>query len=416
MSQIRSRSSIGGALFVLLLGSGFPVAGAAEDHEGDDHPPRIELEWTDCGTTEEGVAAGVQCAVADLPLDYDKQQGEQVHIAVSRVPATDPEHRIGSLFINLGGPGTPVVGLLQAVGSFVPSLNERFDIVGFDPRGVGLSTPAVDCQVNQETEGTTVRPWPVPIDLDAAAVVAHAQQYVDRCLATNGEILEHLSTANVARDLDALRAAVGDDKLTYLGYSYGAFLGSTYASLFPSRFRALALDAPLPAQQYIDDPVSISSAAAAGLERALSRFLVACAADQTACSGFGGSDPYTAYDALVASAGESPIPADGYPTDPRPVTAEDIRDVTLRMLFVKETWGLLAAALAQAAAGDGSTIRFLIDEVVYPRTEDGSFDPALDRAFAIFAADQHWPADVDAYLERGANEWAVFPHFWGRFA
>src|SRR4051812_46303886 len=101
MSRIAYRSSIGSALFVLVLGSGVTVAGAAEDHDGDDHPPpRIELEWTDCGTTEEGVGAGVQCAVADLPLDYDKQQGEQVHIAVSRVPATDPERRIGSLFLN----------------------------------------------------------------------------------------------------------------------------------------------------------------------------------------------------------------------------------------------------------------------------------------------------------------------------
>jgi pimeloyl-ACP methyl ester carboxylesterase len=288
--------------------------------------------------------------------------------------------------------------------------------VGFDPRGVGESMPSVDCAVDQEFDGMAPRPWPVPADLDPAGVVEHAQTYVDACTAANGDILEHVSTANVARDMDALRAAVGDDELTYLGYSYGSLLGSTYAGLFPDRFRALVLDSPVAAGQYVDDPVAESTAAAAGAEDSLDRFLTACAADQSACSGFGGDDPEAAFDALVAAATETPIPADGYTADPRPVTGDDIRDVTGKLLYSKQEWGSLAGALALAAAGDGSVVRALTDEVVFQRGEDGSTDPFLDRYVAISAVDQHWPTDPAAYFERGAREWADVPHFWGRLA
>jgi pimeloyl-ACP methyl ester carboxylesterase len=376
-----------------------------------------ELTWAGCGTTSVGTAAGVQCANAALPMDYGQPDGEQVHIAVARVPATNPALRIGSLFFDFGGPGAPSVDYLQAQGAGIfRALNARFDIVGFDPRGVGQSTPSIDCRVNPETEGALPRPAPTPIDLDADALVARAQQYVDRCLATNGSILEHVSTANVARDMDALRAAVGDQRLNYLGFSYGTFLGATYAALFPSGYRALVLDGALDAEQYIHDPAAVSTAQAAGFEDALTRFMAACAADQQACSGFGGSDPLAAYDALLASAATAPIPADAYGPDPRPVTTDDIRDATAVLLYAKQAWGLLAAALADAASGNGAFMRALIDQVVRPRRDDGSYDPFADRFFAIAASEQEWPTDVDAYLRRGAQEWAEFPHFWSSFA
>jgi pimeloyl-ACP methyl ester carboxylesterase len=241
--------------------------------------------------------------------------------------------------------------------------------------------------------------------------VARAQRYVGSCLANNGEILRHVSTANVARDMDALRAAVGDERLSYLGFSYGTFLGATYAALFPDRYRALVLDGPVDPDSWIHDPVSSSAIQLNAFEVALDRFLAACAADQTACSGFGGSDPSTAYDALLASAATTPIPAPGNTADPRPVTADDIRDVTAQLLYAKQFWGLLAAALAQAASGDGSSIRAIMDLIVSPPG-----DPSLDRFFAIAGSEQQWPRNVDAYLERGAREWVDDPHFWYQFA
>lgn len=403
------RVAVVSTLTVLVLGAGTPVAGA-QDRAGEPPPaPVAPLAWAACGLT--GEAAGVECATADLPMDYDEPDGERVQIAVARVPAADPAKRIGSLFFNFGGPGGPAVDYLQAAGAGVfASLNQRFDIVGFDPRGVGQSTPAIDCGLDPETEGFFSQPTPTPFDVDPAALVASAQEYVDACLANNGEILGHLSTANVARDMDALRAAVGDEQLTYLGFSYGTFLGATYAALFPERYRALVLDGALDPVEYLTDPVSLSTAQAAGFERALDRFAEACAVDQPACSGFGGPDPLLAYDRLLASAEAMPIPAPGYPEDPRPVTADEIREVTLTLLYAKQAWGLLAAALAAAEAGDGSLLRALADQIVYA-------DPtSTDRFFAISAGEQQWPTDVDAYLERGAAEWAAFPHFWGSFA
>jgi pimeloyl-ACP methyl ester carboxylesterase len=393
------------AAATLTAVAGTPVAGAAAEPLPGTVP---QLAWAACGTTEPASAAGVACATADLPMDYDEPGGARVQIAVARVPAADQANRIGSLFINPGGPGGEFVTYLQATGAGrFADLNARFDIVAFAPRGAAPSTPAIDCRVDPETQSIYSTPVPDPLDIDVDAYVAKVQGYVDACLANNGEILEHVSTANVARDMDALRAAVGDQQLTYLGYSYGTFLGATYASLFPDRYRAMVLDGALDADEYINDPISSIAAQTAGFETALARFTEACAVDQVACSGFGGTDPYLAYDKLLAQADAAPIPADGYVADPRPVTADDIRAVTLTLLYTKQRWGVLGAVLAKAAAGDGSTVRSVLDQVVYA-------DPAsTDRYFTIGASEQRYPqGDLEVYLDRGAESWASFPHFW----
>lgn len=394
----------------LLVVGGAPAAATEEAGTGAASIPVPPLTWAACGLTEEAAAADVQCATAALPLDHDDPDGEQVRIAVAKAPATDPANRIGSLFVNFGGPGGPAVGYLQAAGAgLFATLNERFDIVAFDPRGVGQSTPAIDCGVDEEADELFPGRAPTPLDVDAEALVAGAQAYVDACVAANGALLEHVSTANVARDMDALRAAVGDEQLSYLGFSYGTFLGATYAALFPDRYRALVLDGALDPTDYIADPVALSTAQAGGFEQALARFTSACALDQAACAGFGGADPYLAYDRLLAAADAAPLPADGFPEDPTPVTADDIRSVTLTLLYAKQNWGLLAALLASAEAGDGSPVRALLDVL-------GADPVGADPFLSISAGEQQWPRDVAEYLDRGAEEWVAFPHFWGTFA
>ncbi|PFG40155.1 alpha/beta hydrolase family protein [Georgenia soli] len=413
---------LGPLLAALVAGGG--SAAAVEDRTVEDRAlgdraveerrdvPVPELAWAACGTTPEGTAAGVQCATATLPIDYDDPDGEQVGIAVARVPARDAANRVGSLFVNLGGPGGTIVDVLQRGGGRTwAALNQRFDLVGVAPRGVGQSTPAVDCQVNPEELGVSAQPFPTPLDIDVDAHVARAQAYVDSCLANNGDILAHVSTANVARDMDLLRAAVGDEQLTYLGYSYGTFLGATYAALFPEGYRALVLDSPVDLQQYVDDPLANGTAQTAAFERELQRFFEACAKDQGACSGFGGARPSTAYDALVALAERAPIPAPRHEADPRPVDGDDIRVATTTLLYSKQLWGILGAGLAQAAAGDASVLRLVVD-LAYNRQNDGSYAPGSDQFFAISAAERHWPRDIDAYLDKGAESWAAFPHFW----
>jgi pimeloyl-ACP methyl ester carboxylesterase len=368
------------------------------------------LQWKDCSQVPGAV---VQCATQTVPLDYDTPDGKSIGIAVARVPAKDQAHRIGSLFFNFGGPGGTQVDYLQATAGqgLFDALNQRFDIVGFDPRGVGQSTPSIDCKVNQETQGLYSQPFPTPLTVDLARLLAKDQRYLRRCASLNGEILSHVSTADVARDMDVLRKAVGDSKLSYLGFSYGTFLGTTYAALFPDRFRALVLDGPIDADEYLSDPLKGSNEQTAAFERALSRFFRACAANQTACLGFGGEDPEDAFDQLVDQANAAPIPAAGYTPDPRPIDGDDLNAAAAITMYAKQFWPVLAVGLASAAAGDGTVIRAIVDELFYGRDPDtGEYDPGSDRFVAIYGAEAHWPTDVGTYVREGEQAWGAFDH------
>ena len=412
MVGIRRVIATAAAACTVVVGAG-PALASDTSARAPSTTARVLLRWAGCGTTPTGVAARVQCATAVLPMDYDRPGGATVHIAVARVPAKDRVHRIGSLFFNFGGPGGPAVDYVQGAGAGIfAALNQRFDIVAFDPRGVGQSTPAVDCSVNQEKLGIYSQPVPTPQTIDVNAYVAKVKSYVHACVTKNGEILGHLSTANVARDLDALRAAVGDAKLSYLGFSYGTFLGATYAALFPRNYRALVLDGPVDAQLYINDPMKDIAEQTAGFEDALNRFLAACKANQGACLHFGGNNPSKAFDALIAQAATHPIAAAGYKPDPRPVGADDIRMATAILLYSKQSWGALAQALSEAAQGDASFLRTVVDEGFYARNPDGTFDPASDRYFLIGATEQRYPRGLETYLARGARSYEEFPHFW----
>ncbi|HKP19079.1 MAG TPA: alpha/beta hydrolase [Gaiellaceae bacterium] len=221
-------------------------------------------------------------------------------------------------------------------------------------------------------------------------------------------MLRYLSTANVARDMDQIRAAMGDSKLNYFGFSYGTFLGSTYASLFPNHYRAMVLDGPVDADAYANRPTDNLREQSAGFERALGRFFQACAANQTAC-GFGGDDPWAAFDELVEQASDNPIPAFG--DDPRPVDGDDVDAAGTLATYAKQFWPLLAAGLHDAAGGDGTLLRLLAD-AFYGRNDDGSYDPGLDRYFLITAADQAYDHGTKFYLDAGNLSWGLFDHTW----
>jgi pimeloyl-ACP methyl ester carboxylesterase len=363
--------------------------------------PVPTLNWTDCGD-------GFQCATAALPRDYARPRGATLNVAVTRLPALNTEQRIGSLFVNFGGPGGTAVAALHAFGKdLFMTLNERFDIVGFDPRGTGETEGAIDCHVDQEKLGLYAQPFTTPQNLNG--YVARARAYVDACVRDNAAILPYVSTASVAHDMDALRAAMGESKLSYLGFSYGTFLGATYASLFPANYRGLVLDGAIDADQYINRPTDNLRLQSAGFERAFDRFFEACAGNQTACLGFGGTDPHLAFDNLVARANASPLPATG--ADPRPVDGEDIIWTVFNLLYAKQQWPRIAQALASAEAGDGTMVRALADNS-YGRLDDGTYDPGLDRYFALSGAEQRYTSDVSVFLHAGYTSWGMFDHAW----
>ena len=363
---------------------------------------RAGLTWRDCGD-------GYQCANLKVPRDYKLPNGAQFNLAIIRLPAQDQANRLGSLFVNFGGPGGTAVDTVHAIGrDLFGAVNDRFDIVGVDPRGVGQTTPSVECKVNQETQGIYSQPFVTPFNLNRKALLAKDKAYVDRCKKLNGNVLRYISTANTARDMDRVRAAMGEDKLNYFGFSYGTFLGATYASMFPNRYRALVLDGPVDMNGYVNRPMENLREQSAGFEVALARFFQACSGDQAFC-GFGGSDPAGAFDSLVAAAYGNPLPASG--NDPRPVDGDDVVAGAAYAMYAKQIWPFLVRALQLAQAGDGTGFRVLAD-AFYARNDDGTYDPISDRYFLITAADQRYDNKVDPYLAAGNHSWALFDHAW----
>jgi pimeloyl-ACP methyl ester carboxylesterase len=360
------------------------------------------LVWTDCG-------GGYQCSHLLVPRDYAHSNGPKFDLAIIRLPAQDRAHRIGSLFVNFGGPGGTAVDVVHAIGrELFGAVNDRFDIVGVDPRGVGHTQPSVDCKANQETEGIYSQPFTTPFNLFVPSLVMKDRAYIQRCKRLNGNVLRYISTVNTARDMNRVRFAMGERKLNYFGFSYGTFLGATYATLFPTHYRAMVLDGPVDVAGWSNRPMENLREQSAGFERALGRFFQACAVHQALC-GFGGDDPWAAFDDLVEAAYVNPLPATG--DDPRPVDGDDIVAGAVLAMYAKQLWPLLATALQQAQAGDGTGFRLLAD-FFYGRNPDGTYDPGLDRYFLITAADQRYTHAIDPYLSAGNHSWGLFEHAW----
>lgn len=229
-----------------------------------------------------------ECGTARVPLDYRKPSGTKIELAVSRLPATGPAPRIGSVFVNPGGPGAPGV---DSPTFATPELRERFDIVGFDPRGVGASTPAVRCAATSEEAAALLNPT---FPLNAIQEFTAANKAAQGALGCkrSATIANHMSTGNVARDLELLRKSVGDTKLTFLGFSAGTLIGETYANIFPAKTRAIALDGTLDPQKFTTGRNAIEAAqpldyrlgSHLGTDEAVTGFLEACAAAPDTCA------------------------------------------------------------------------------------------------------------------------------------
>lgn len=356
-------------------------------------PPVPQLVWADCG-------GGFECATARVPLDYDHPRGKTIELPLIRKPASDPAHRIGHLFFHQGGTGRNVQAI-RAFPPFIFDLFPRFDFIGFDQRGSGQSQPAI---VSCGPHPAFVSPFPTPQAIDERAFLEDVSRYARRCKQRNREILPHLSSANVARDLDLLRAAVGDDKLSYFGVSFGTTVGATYASLFPGRARALLLDSAMDVDGYLRRPVSDWREYAAAHEEVLGRFLAACAANPVGC-GFGDGDPERALERLLARLERQPLPSPD-PEIPGTLTAEHVRIGMATALRRRVLWPVFAAGLAQADAGDPTLLLDFVGASVEPDVSD-------DFLTSLYAVDQDYPRlSPRAYFKLAERSYADFPHFW----
>jgi pimeloyl-ACP methyl ester carboxylesterase len=325
------------------------------------------ITWQPCATAELPTR---ECGELTVPLDYDEPDGTTITIAVVRVPATDQTERIGSLILNPGGPGgSGVFGLTPMYLAMPESLHERFDVVSFDPRGVGQSAP-VRCfeSIAERTAFFNAVPS-VPVGPDEVAERQRAtEELARRCGDRNADLLPHLSTANVAQDMDRLRQAVGDDQLTYLGSSYGTYLGTTYANLFPDRLRAMVLDGVINAPSYTSadhgdgdatGPDTTSFLRILGNEgsaAAFDQFIDRCAAAGPSHCAFAepsAAETHEKFDALMDRLRAEPVIAQG-PAGTLTVTYSLAIEAVRGALYAAPTWSGTAQGLQRLEEGDAA--------------------------------------------------------------
>ncbi len=366
-----------------------PAATAAPDETSPDTTPDTgstaatdpDRTAPDAGTLDwQEQSEGVEVALLEVPVDYENPDGDTFELFVARHLATDQENKIGSLLVNPGGPGFGGSDFaLYADLIYGEPLLERFDIVGWDPRGTGLSEPAIDCidDYDEYFAGYDITP---DDQAEKDQIVGIAENLAESCVDNNEAILPYVGTNNSARDMDSLRRALGEDEISYFGFSYGSELGATWATLFPETVRAAVLDG---ASDPTADALSRGLQQAAGFEATLTTYLAGCSAD-VACAFHNDGDAEGAFDALMAELDEQPIPSvDGRPDVTRGVALQAVAQA----MYSETFWEQLSEALAAAQHGDGEGLLGLYD-AYYQRQPDGTWGNELEAFQSIVCMDR----------------------------
>ncbi|MFF8291319.1 alpha/beta hydrolase [Streptomyces sp. NPDC016309] len=334
------------------------------------------LSWRACGVP------GFECATLKVPLDYAEPDGEQIKLAVSRIKATGPGKRLGSLLVNPGGPGGSAVGYLQGyagVGYPAP-VRARYDMVAVDPRGVARSEP-VRCLDGPRMDAYTQVDQTPDDDREKTLLADSFKDFAAGCQKRSGRILPHVSTVESARDMDILRAVLGDARLTYVGASYGTFLGATYAELFPSRTGRLVLDGAM-------DPslptAELNRDQTAGFETAFRSFAADCV-EQPDCPLGNGSPTAAAtrLKAFFATLDQHPVPTG----ESRELGEALATTGVIAAMYDESAWPQLREALTRAMGGEGSALLALADSY-YEREDDGTYSNLMYANAAVNCLDQ----------------------------
>ncbi|WBB94581.1 alpha/beta hydrolase [Verrucosispora sp. WMMC514] len=401
------------AAVVVTAGCTLPAFAPRTDVDGEAAAPGAAPTWRSCPEVADEVVGRrapdirYECTRIQVPQDWaggsaattGPGAGETFEIALLRARSTNQRDRIGSLVVNPGGPGGSGVDTAvyltfgEQYGGLPDAILERFDIVGFDPRGVSRSSP-VECISDADLDAVFGYDPDPESQASFDDFVALNERIGQGCGAKYGDQLPLYGTEQAARDMDAIRAAVGDDKLTYLGYSYGTLLGATYAQLFPQRVRALVLDGAVDPRQ---DLIEGSESQARGFERAFDNFTRWCAANAARCPI--APDARAAVTSAIDKAEVSPVRS----TDGREATAGWIFYAIVSSLYSEPGWEQLARAIDRLNEGNPTDVFRLADNYT-DRDSDGDYSNLFDANLAINCADEEQRPDLER-IRQLQSEW-----------
>jgi pimeloyl-ACP methyl ester carboxylesterase len=373
------------AVALLLTALGTPLAGAATR-------PATGIAWTECGPSFE-------CGRVRVPLDWKRPRGRSIELAVLRRLASRPAERIGTIFFNPGGPGSSGVEAIRDNGALLDGMAQgRFDFVTWDPRGVGDSAP-VRCFESDAEENAFWGDLVVPSTrAEAKRYAQKARAYAHRCGRQSRVLLRHVSTADTVRDLDHLRRLLGEKKINYVGWSYGTFLGQTYANMWPHRVRAMVLDGVVDAVAYVRGRESSLANIVSPSDEVFAEFQAVCeraGPAQCALAGHGPVAPRVRGVLERLRSGPIPAPAANPPGE---LTYGEALTAMFPLLRSPGAWPELARGLDEAADGDGSALETIAR--TSPPAKGGAPAP-----LAIGCADsparrplRAWPAVIERRL------------------
>lgn len=358
--------------------------------------------WQSCPPDVAQLDPRVECATVRVPLDYQRPAGKTIEMAISRVRTAKPDLRVGVLLFNPGGPGGVGLNLSAIFAHLLPqSVLDRYDLIGFDPRGIGRSTP-VSCDLTEEqrTDFTKIVPYP-RADGDISGNVQYALGVAAACARTGGALLPFITTANTARDLDRIRAALGERKLSYLGYSYGSYLGAVYTSLFPQRTDRIILDSVVHPDRIWRDTLRAWGPA---VEVRLGDFdRWAAARDDIYHLGATPGAVRQLFFDLVARLDTKPIQVGDVL-----LTGNRFRESNRGAMYTDALFPTLA-----------ELYRFVLDHpaaptaAAFPEVPPDNFPMGL---FAVFCGDTRWPRSIARYANDVRTDLAAFPAVGGMAA
>ncbi|WP_086711487.1 alpha/beta hydrolase [Streptomyces antimycoticus] len=397
-----------------------PSAPAPAAPSGSELPGSLtaqKLNWSSCPAptaiqgTGEKPGGEWECATLKAPLDYAKPKGETIDLAMIRAKAKGPGRRIGSLVFNFGGPGGSGVSSLPGFAAAYDTLRTRYDLVSFDPRGVGESA-GVTCQSDKRIDASDSVDGTPDDDAEVKTAMADAKAFIKGCQKRSGTVLAHVDTVSAARDMDLMRQVLGDDKLSYFGISYGTELGGVYAHLFPGRVGRAVLDAVV---DPTEDPEQGSYGQAKGFQLALDNYLKGCAKKGAACPT--GGDPAAGTDRIVDFLKR---------LDKKPLSTESGRKLTqdgalsgiAAALYDKESWKYLTLGLQEAIQLDEGNLLLAMADSMSGRDDDGHYSNINAANAAINCVDdrqRYTVTDVKAQLPRFRKASPVFGEYlaWG---